>query len=106
EKLALGNAKKCESLEEVLEMSDFLTVHVDGKPENKNLIGDIEFKKMKDGVIFLNLSRGFVVDIKALAKHLKSGKIRGAAVDVFPQEPKSNKEKFISELQELPNVIL
>lgn len=106
EKLALGNAHKCNSLRELLKKSDVVTIHVDGNPGNKKLIGEKEFKIMKDGVVFLNLSRGFVVDIPALKKYLENGKIKGAAIDVFPEEPKSNNEKFISELQGLPNVIL
>jgi D-3-phosphoglycerate dehydrogenase len=106
EKLALGNARKCSSLKELLKKSDVVTVHVDGRERNYNLIGEKEFKQMKDGVIFLNLSRGFVVDIKALSDNIKSAKIRGAAIDVFPQEPESNDEKFITELQSLRNVII
>lgn len=106
EKLALGNAKKCGTLHELLRKSDVVTVHVDGNPRNKNLIGDREFRMMKDGVIFINLSRGFVVDINALASHIKGGKVKGAAIDVFPHEPKSNSEDFVSELRGLPNVIL
>ena len=105
EKLTLGNAK-CVTMQELLKKSDIITVHVDGNPRNRNLIGDKEFKMMKNGVIFINLSRGFVVDIKPLAGHIKSGKIKGAAIDVFPYEPKSNSEEFISELRGLPNVIL
>jgi Phosphoglycerate dehydrogenase and related dehydrogenases len=106
DKLPLGNAKKCQSLKELLKKVDVVTVHVDGRKENKNLIGEKEFQLMKDGVIFLNLSRGYVVDINALVKYIKNGKIKGAAVDVFPNEPKSNQEKFISPLQNLENVIL
>ena len=106
EKLALGNARKCHSLKELLKKVDIITLHVDGSTQNNNLIGAKEFKLMKNGVIFLNLSRGFVTDIKALAENIRSGKVRGAAVDVFPYEPASNDEKFISELQNLPNVIL
>lgn len=106
EKLALGNAEKCDTLDELLAVSDIVTMHVDGRPENENIIGEEQFKKMKDNVIFLNLSRGHVVDIQALADHLKSGKIAGAGVDVYPQEPKSNDEVFESPLRGLPNVIL
>ena len=106
EKLQLGNAKKCKTLHELLEVSDFLSLHVDGRASNKNLIGETEFKAMKDGVIFLNMSRGHVVDIVALAKYIKNGKVKGCAVDVFPYEPKTNNEEFISELRGLPNVIL
>lgn len=106
EKLALGNAHKCGSLRELLKKSDVITVHVDGNKANKNLIGEKEFKAMKDEVVFLNLSRGFVVDIKALKKYVENGKIKGAAIDVYPEEPKSNNEPFSSELQGLPNVML
>lgn len=105
EKLSMGNARKC-SLEELLRVSDIVTVHVDGREENRCLIGEQEFAAMKDGVIFLNLSRGFVVDVEALARNVRGGKVRGAAVDVFPDEPRTNKDPFSSPLQELPNVIL
>ncbi|UII19343.1 phosphoglycerate dehydrogenase [Fulvivirga ligni] len=106
EKLALGNVRKAESLEELLNESDIVTLHVDGRPENKDMIGEQEFGWMKDDVIFLNLSRGHVVDITALKKNIESGKVAGAAVDVFPEEPKSNDEEFVSELRGLRNVIL
>lgn len=106
EKLPLGNAEQCKSLSEFLSTSDVVTLHVDGRPENENIFGENEFSQMKEGVIFLNLSRGHVVDIKALKKHTLSGKISGLAVDVFPEEPMSNKEEFISELRGLPNTIL
>jgi D-3-phosphoglycerate dehydrogenase len=106
EKLALGNAKKCSSLNELIKKSDIITVHVDGSPGNESLIGEKEFRRMKEGVIFLNLSRGFVVDIRALAKNIRSGIVKGAAIDVFPEEPESNDERFTSQLQNLPNVIL
>jgi D-3-phosphoglycerate dehydrogenase len=105
EKLSLGNARKC-SLEELLRVSDIVTVHVDGREENRGLFGEREFAEMKDGVIFLNLSRGFVVDVEALARNVRGGKVRGAAVDVFPEEPRTNKDPFVSPLQGLPNVIL
>jgi D-3-phosphoglycerate dehydrogenase len=106
ERLSLGNARKCTSLHELLSISDVVTLHVDGRAGNKNLIGEAEFKQMKDGVIFVNLSRGHVVDIDALVQNLKSGKVIGAAADVFPEEPKSNKDPFESPLVGLPNVIL
>jgi D-3-phosphoglycerate dehydrogenase len=105
EKLSLGNARKC-SLEELLRVSDIVTVHVDGREENRDLFGEREFAAMKDGVIFLNLSRGFVVDVDALARNVRGGKVRGAAVDVFLEEPRTNKDPFASPLQGLPNVIL
>lgn len=106
EKLALGNATKCSSLQELLKKVDVVSLHVDGRKENKNLIGEKEFNLMKEEAVFLNLSRGHVVDISALKENIESGKIRGAGVDVFPQEPKTNKELFESELRGLPNVIL
>ncbi|WP_045463841.1 phosphoglycerate dehydrogenase [Sporocytophaga myxococcoides] len=106
EKLQLGNAKKCSSLNELLSLADVISLHVDGRASNKNLIGKKEFDLMKEGVIFLNLSRGHVVDVPVLAENLKSGKILGASVDVFPYEPKNNNEEFINELRGLPNVIL
>ena len=106
EKLALGNATKCKSLQELFEKVDIVTLHVDGRKENENMIGAKEFGWMKDGAIFLNLARGQVVDVKALKNNIESGKIRGAGVDVFPKEPKTNQEEFESELRGLPNLIL
>ena len=106
EKLALGNATKCNSLKELFETVDIVTLHVDGRKENKNMIGDKEFGWMKEGSIFLNLARGQVVDVDALKKHMEAGKIRGAGVDVFPKEPKTNQEEFESPLRGLPNLIL
>ncbi|RXK50814.1 phosphoglycerate dehydrogenase [Aquirufa rosea] len=106
DKLALGNAKKCSSMKELLSLADFVSLHVDGRKVNTNIIGKQEFSWMKENVIFLNLSRGHVVEISALVEAIKSGKVWGAAVDVFPYEPKTNDEEFISELRGLPNVIL
>ncbi len=106
DKLALGNAKKCRTLQELLNISDFISLHVDGRKSNSNIIGEPEFAQMKDNVIFVNLSRGHVVEIPALVNALKSGKVWGAAVDVFPYEPKTNDEEFINELRGLPRVIL
>jgi len=102
--LARGNARAV-AFRELLATSDVVTLHVDGKPQNQNLFGEEEFGAMKAGACFLNLSRGFVVDHEALAKHLKSGQVAGAAVDVFPKEPESG-AGFSSALQGLPNVIL
>jgi D-3-phosphoglycerate dehydrogenase len=102
--LARGNARGV-AFRELLEIADVVTLHVDGKPTNQNLFGKDEFAAMKDGACFLNLSRGFVVDHDALAACLKSGKIAGAAIDVFPHEPESG-APFESALRELPNVIL
>ncbi|MDQ2658437.1 MAG: phosphoglycerate dehydrogenase [Bacteroidota bacterium] len=106
EKLSLGNAVKCKTMKEVLESADVISLHVDGRPSNKNLIGAAEFDVMKKGVVFINLSRGHLVDIQALKENLLSEKVAGCAVDVFPLEPASNKEEFVSELRNLPNTIL
>lgn len=102
--LARGNARAV-SFRELLETADVITLHVDGKPQNQNLFGEDEFQAMKEGACLINLSRGFVVDHEAMARYLKSGKLSGAAVDVFPQEPESG-GGFSSALQGLPNVIL
>lgn len=102
--LARGNARGV-SFRELLETADVVTLHVDGKRENQDLFGDQEFRAMKGGACFLNLSRGFVVDHDALAAHLKTGKLSGAAIDVFPKEPESG-AGFESVLRGLPNVIL
>lgn len=106
DKLTIGNAKRMSFLEDMLRIVDVVTVHVDGNPGNKNLIGKKEFEIMKDGVILLNLSRGFVVDVEALKDNIQSGKVAGASLDVFPEEPKDADEKFVSPLQNLPNVLL
>jgi D-3-phosphoglycerate dehydrogenase / 2-oxoglutarate reductase len=94
------------SLHDLLKQSDIISVHFDGRAANKNLISTKEFEMMKDGVIFLNLSRGNVVDVHALREAVLRGKVGGAGVDVFPYEPKSGDEPFESILQGLPNVIL
>src|SRR5579859_453215 len=106
EKLALGNAVKCKTLKELLTASDVITLHVDGRESNSNFIGPKEFDQMKTGVILLNLSRGHIVDVKALRENMLSGKVAGCAIDVFPYEPISNDEEFVSELRGLPNTIL
>lgn len=106
DKMPIGNAIKCRSLAEMLPQVDIVSMHIDGRKENKNVIGEKEFELMKEGVIFLNLARGHVVEIESLVKHLKSGKIIGAGVDVFPEEPKTNNDPFVSELIGLDNVIL
>jgi D-3-phosphoglycerate dehydrogenase len=106
DKLALGNAKKCSSLKELLSLSDVVTLHVDERESNKNLINAEAFEYMKPGAVFLNLSSGNVVEIEALTANLKNGNISGAAIDVFPNEPSNSQEEFISELRGLPNVIL
>ena len=106
DKLALGNAKLCSSIDEVLRIADVVSVHVDGRKENINLIGSREFARMKKGAYFLNLSRGFVVDIKALAKSIKSGHINGVSIDVYTNEPKEKIDSFKNILQGLSNVIM
>ena len=106
DKLALGNARRCGSLNEVLDEADVVTLHVDGRAGNSGLFGEEQFARMKPGSIFLNLSRGFVVDHDALRRHVVSGHLAGAAVDVFPKEPKKRGDVFESGLRGLPNVIL
>lgn len=106
ERLSLGNARRLGSLNELLEVADVVTLHVDGRAGNAGLFGAAQFARMKPGAIFLNLSRGFVVDYAALRDHVLSGHVGGAAVDVFPVEPKRRGDAFESELRGLPNVIL
>ena len=106
DRLVIGNAQKCETLEELLGKVDVVTLHIDGRPENNMLFGAKEFAAMKEGAIFINLARGKVVDIEALKSVVASGKLKGCAVDVFPKEPKSNDEPFESSLMGLPNTIL
>jgi D-3-phosphoglycerate dehydrogenase len=106
DKLALGNARRCGTLDELLGEADVVTLHVDGRVSNSSLFGEEQFARMRAGSIFLNLSRGFVVDHGALRRHIESGHIAGAAVDVFPVEPKRTGDEFVSELRGLPNVIL
>src|SRR4051812_5702609 len=106
DKLALGNARRCASMEELLAVADVVTLHVDGRPGNSGLFGEAEFARMRPGSLFLNLSRGFVVDHGALRRHIESGHLAGAAIDVFPHEPKGRGDEFVSELRGLPNVII
>jgi len=106
ERLALGNARRLPSLEAVLAEADVVSLHVDGRALNTNLIGARELAAMKPGALLLNLSRGHVIDVGALAQAIRSGSIGGAAVDVFPQEPRTNDDPFDSPLRGLPNVIL
>jgi D-3-phosphoglycerate dehydrogenase / 2-oxoglutarate reductase len=106
DKLALGNARRCSTLTELLESVGTVTLHVDGRAGNRGFFGEAEFAAMQPRSLFLNLSRGFVVDHVALRRNIESGHIAGAAIDVFPEEPKGRGDEFASELRGLPNVIL
>ena len=105
-KLPLGNAMPCESLDQLLQMSDVVSLHVPDTAETRNMITARELGEMKKGAHLINAARGTVVDIPALADSLKDEHLAGAAVDVFPVEPKGAAEDFVSELRGLPNVIL
>jgi D-3-phosphoglycerate dehydrogenase len=105
-KLPHGNAKQIRDLKEVLKQSNIVTLHVPSDSTSRNLINGDTLKSMRKGSILINHSRGDVVDLEALGKAIKSGKIAGAAVDVFPNEPEKNGDAFVSVLQNLPNVIL
>ncbi len=106
ERLALGNATKIDSLEELLRTCDVISLHVDGRKENAMLIDREKLALMKKGSYLINLSRGHVVDVPALKEALESQHLAGASIDVFPSEPKNNSEPFVSELIGLPNTIL
>ncbi len=106
DKLALGNARRCGSLDELLAQAETVTLHVDGREGNAGLFGAEQFAKMRPRSLFLNLCRGIVVDHDALREHLMSGHLAGAALDVFAEEPKTAGDPFVSSLQGLPNVIL
>ncbi len=106
EKLALGNVRRCQSMDELLAIADVVSLHVDGRKSNTNFFGRDLFMKMKEGSAFINLSRGLVVDLEALKENLESGHLVGAAIDVFPQEPQNNQEQFVSLLRGLPNTLL
>ena len=105
-KLSLGKAISCNSLEELLRVSDVVTLHVPETEFTAKMISSAQVKQMKKNALLINASRGTVVDYVAIAEALKSGKLGGAAADVFPVEPASNDDPFISELQEFDNVIL
>jgi len=105
DKLALSNAKRCLALNDLLEQADFVTLHVDGRPGNAGLFGAAQIAAMKQGAYLLNLSRGFVIDVDALAAAVKSGRLAGAAIDVYPHEP-NNGQPFVSPLQGIDNIIL
>lgn len=106
DELPMGNAHKCSTLDELLASAETISVHVDGRASNRNLIGRAQFERMRPRTLFLNLSRGHVVDLDALHDALASGHIAGAGIDVYPQEPKAAGEDFVSPLQGLDNVIL
>jgi D-3-phosphoglycerate dehydrogenase len=105
-KLPMGNNRPCSTLAELLAESDFVTLHVPGTRETHEMIGPNELKQMKPGSYLLNASRGTVVQIPALVDALGSGHLRGAAIDVYPEEPESNVDNFVTPLQNIPNVIL
>ena len=105
-KLPLGNARQIRDLSELLAQSDIVTLHVPSDATTKNMMNEATFSAMKTGAIFLNYSRGDVVDLDALRQFIENGTISGAAVDVFPFEPEKNGDEFTSVLQNLPNVIL
>ncbi len=106
QKLSLGNAVAAKSMDDLLKRSDVVSLHVPGTADTKNLMNEKRLGKMKRGAILINLSRGDVMDVKAVKEALKKKQLGGLAVDVFPTEPKSNQDKFESPLQRLPNVIL
>ena len=103
---AHGNARRCSSLEELLAQADVVSLHVDGRPGNAGLFGAEQFAAMKPRALFINASRGMVVDTDSLREHLLSGHIAGAALDVFPVEPKAQGDEFESALRGIDNVIL
>lgn len=105
-KLPLGNAQPCKNMSELLAQSDIVTLHVPGTPQTQNLIHADNLEQFKEGATLINCSRGEVVALDDLAEALKSGRISGAAVDVFPVEPEKNGDAFQTPLQGLPNVIL
>lgn len=106
DKLVLGNSFQVKSLKKLLNTSDVVTLHVPETPQTRNMIGEKQLAQMKDGAILINAARGTVIDIAALVEALQTKKLNGAAVDVFPTEPKSNKEPFESPLRQFDNVIL
>lgn len=105
-KLSLGNASPVKTLNELLESSDIITLHVPGHTSTKNLIDSNKLKKTKKGVVLINLSRGDVVDLEAVKSSIENNHLRGFAADVFPEEPQDNNEIFKAPVQGLPNVIL
>ena len=106
DRLAHGNARRVGSLDELLAQADVVSIHVDGRPGNAGLFGADQFALMKPGAAFINASQGMVVDDEALRDHILSGHLSGAAIDVFPTEPKAQGDPFESPLRGLDNVIL
>lgn len=106
DKLALGNAEPCSSLAELLSVSDVVSLHVPQTPQTNNMFSDAEFAGMKEGAFLINAARGSVVDIDALKRALDSGRIAGAALDVFPKEPADKSEEFVSPLRGADNVLM
>ena len=106
DRLSHGNATSCRSLAELLRQADIVSMHIDGAKGNEKLMGEKQFSLMKKGALFLNLSRGSLVDIPALVKAIKSRKLGGAAIDAFPKEPKTSPAEFKTSLRNVPNVIL
>lgn len=106
DKLVLGNSTQVKSLKTLLNTSDVVTLHVPETAQTQNMIGAKEIAQMKDGAILMNNARGTIIDIDALVNALEQGKLSGAAIDVFPIEPKSNSEEFVSPLRQFDNVIL
>lgn len=111
--MALGTARQVPTLNDLLEESDFVTLHVPDLPETRRMISTAQFAKMKNGSYLINASRGSVVDIPALIKAMNSGKVAGAALDVYPNEPAANGDYFNSSLNQwgddlrtLNNIIL
>ena len=105
-KLSLGNASSVKSLDELLQNSDIVTLHVPELDSTKNMINESKLRKMKAGSMLINYSRGTVIDLQAAKAAIESNHLRGLAVDVFPYEPENNSEKFECPIQGLPNVIL
>ena len=105
-KLPMGNARQLDTLKEVLSISDIITVHVPASADTVDLINRENIKHFKAESVLINASRGNVIEIPALVEALQSGHIKGAALDVFPKEPASKEEEFVSDLQGMENVIL
>jgi D-3-phosphoglycerate dehydrogenase len=105
-KLALGNARPVATLDALLEAADVVTLHVPETPQTKGMIGAAEIARMRSNAMLINAARGMIVDIDALADALRSGRIAGAAIDVFPKEPKGAGDEFMSPLREFDNVLL